>query len=36
VGDAEHLKGFDRAAEVAGGKVVNVKTLASAAAGPAD
>ena len=35
VGDAEHLKGFDRAAEVAGGKVVNVKTLASAAAEPA-
>ena len=25
MGDAEHLKGFDRAAEVAGGKVVNVE-----------
>jgi putative ABC transport system ATP-binding protein len=35
VGDAEYLKGFDRAAEVAGGKVVNVETLDSAAAEPA-
>lgn len=35
VGDGEYLKGFDRAAEVASGKVVNVETLDSAAAAPA-